>query len=207
MAWFPNFIGHHRQAVDLAIAAVHAAPSATEAQTSAFLLGQLAVAHAAAGDRWEAIQHLSVAERHMDRAQDAPAQLIGGCHTASLAHQQAAVRANLGDRAGAIRALTISIRHRPASERRARAITLARLAELHMDTGELEAACQAWQRFLQDYPHLRSRRVSRAATSMHTRLRPHQNNSAVITLRIKYRHTHGRVDGGHLTRRPPQIRT
>jgi hypothetical protein len=42
-----RFLGHHRQAVDLAKAAVHAAPGETGAQTSAFPLGQLAVAHTA----------------------------------------------------------------------------------------------------------------------------------------------------------------
>jgi hypothetical protein len=179
-----RLLGHHRQAVDLAEVAVHAASSTTGAQTSALLLGQLAVAHAAAGDRREAIRHLSTAERHLDRARDAT-EPIGGCHAASLAHQQAAVRAKLGDRGGAIRALTVSVRHRPAGERRSRAITLARLAELQLDTGELEAACGTWQRFLRDYPHLRSRRVCRALASMRARLRPHQNSSAVIALRIQ----------------------
>jgi hypothetical protein len=95
------------------------------------------------------------------------------------------VRAKLGDRAGAIQALTVSVRHRPAGERRSRAITLARLAELQLDNGELEAACRTWQRFLHDCPHLSSRRVDRALTSMRARLRPHQNNSAVIALRGK----------------------
>lgn len=179
-----RLLGHHRQAVDLAEAAVHAASEATRSQTSAFLYGQLAVAHAADGDRRQAIRHLFTAERHLDRARDAP-EPIGGCHAASLAHQQAAVRAKLGDRAGAIQALTVSVRHRPAGERRSRAITLARLAELQLDAGELEAACGTWQRFLQDYPHLRSRRVGRALASMRARLRPHQNNSAVIALRRK----------------------
>jgi len=110
---------------------------------------------------------------------------IGCCHAASLAHQQAAVRAKLGDRGGAIQALTVSVRHRPARERRSRAITLARLAELQLDEGDLEAACGTWQRFLQDYPHLRSRRVSRAFATMRACLRPHENSSAVIALRRK----------------------
>jgi tetratricopeptide (TPR) repeat protein len=177
-----RLLGHHRHAVDLATSAVRAAAGATGAQTSALLLGQLAVAHAAAGDRRDAIKHLSTAEHHLDRAQDAP-EPIGGCHAASLAHQQAAVRAKLGDRAGAIQALTTSVRHRPPAERRSRAITLARLAELQVDTGELEAACGTWHQFLQDYPHLRSRRIGRALTSMSARLHPHQTHSAVIALR------------------------
>ena len=62
---------------------------------------------------------------------------------------------------------------------------LARLAELQLDSGELEAACGTWQRFLQDCRHLRSRRVGRVQTSLLARLRRYRNSSAVITLRMK----------------------
>lgn len=179
-----RLLGHHREAVHLAEAAVDAAADTAGPQTAAFLFGQLAVAHASDGNGREAVRHLLTAERFLDRARDAP-EPIGGCHAASLAHQQAAVRAKLGDRPGAIQALTLSVRNRPASERRSRAITLARLAELQLDNGDLEAACGTWLRFLQDYPHLRSRRVNRALHSMRTRLRPHKDNSAVIALRRK----------------------
>lgn len=89
------------------------------------------------------------------------AEPTGGCDVAALARQQAAVRAQLGDCDGAIRALTVSVRHRPAGERRSRAITLARLAELQLDTAAVETARGTGQRFLQDYPHPRSRRVGR----------------------------------------------
>jgi tetratricopeptide (TPR) repeat protein len=177
-------LGHHREAVHLAEAAVEAGGSTAGPQTAAFLYGQLAVAHASDGNRGEAVRHLHTAERFLDRARDRTVP-IGGCHAASLAHQQAAVWARLGDRPGAISALTQSVRHRPASERRSRAITLARLAELQFDAGDLEAACGTWQRFLLDYPYLRSRRVSRALAVMRARLRPHTQNSAVIALRHK----------------------
>jgi tetratricopeptide (TPR) repeat protein len=179
-----NCLGRHRQAVHLAEAAVQTASTTTGSQTAAFLYGQLAVAHAADGDRREAVRHLLTAESHLDHVREAP-EPIGGCDVASLAHQQAAVRAKLGDRTAAIQALTASVHHRPASERRSRAITLARLAELQLDGGDLEAACGTWRRFLRDYPHLRSRRVDGALTTMHVRIRPHRNNSAVIALRQK----------------------
>jgi tetratricopeptide (TPR) repeat protein len=175
-------LGHHREAVHLAEAAVQAAPDSAGPQTSAFLFGQLAVAHAADGNHREAARHMITAERLLERAGEVP-EPVGGYDVASLAHQQAAVRAKQGDRRGAIQALMVSIRLRPAAERRSRAITLARLAELQLDVGELEAACGTWQRFLLDYPYLRSRRVNRALASMRARLRPHQNNSAVIALR------------------------
>jgi len=177
-----RLLGHHREAVRLAEAAVDAAARTAGPETSAFLFGQLAVAHAADGNHQDAVRHLITAERHLDRAREAPGP-IGRCHVASLAHQQAAVRAKMGDRRGAIEALTVSVRLRPAAERRSRAITLARLAELQLDDGDLEAACGTWQRFLLDYPYLRSRRVSRAHAAMRARVRPHQNNSAVIALR------------------------
>lgn len=176
-----RFLGHHREAVHLAEAAVEAG-SAAGPQTAAFLYGQLAVAHASDGNRSEAVRHLRTAERFLDRARDRTVP-IGGCHAASLAHQQAAVWARLGDRPGAIQALTQSVRHRPASERRSRAITLARLAELQFDAGDIEEACGTWQRFLQDYPYLRSRRVNRALAGMRARLRPHTQNAAVVALR------------------------
>jgi tetratricopeptide (TPR) repeat protein len=177
-----RLLGHHREAVQLAETAVRAAANTAGQQTLAFLFGQLAVAHASDGNRHDAVRHLLTAERHLERAREAP-EPIGGCHTASLAHQQAAVRAQLGDRRGAVQALALSVRHRPAGERRSRAITLARLAELQLDDGDLEAACGTWRWFLQDYPHLNSRRVTRALAAMRARLRPHQNAAAVTALR------------------------
>jgi tetratricopeptide (TPR) repeat protein len=177
-----RLLGHRRQAVDLAETAVAAASSTAGSQTYALLFGQLGVAHAADGNRRDALRHLLTAERHLARAVDAP-EPIGGCDPASLAHQEAAVRAELGDRSGAIQALTASIRHRSVGERRSRAITHARLAELQLDNGDLEAACGTWQRFVQDYPHLQSHRVDSALAAMRARIRPHQNNSAVIALR------------------------
>jgi tetratricopeptide (TPR) repeat protein len=190
-----HLLGHHQQAVHLAEAAVHAG-GATEPQTLAFLLGQLAVAYAGAGNCGQAVRHLLTAERHLNRVRDTP-KPIGGCHAAALAHQLAEVQAKLGDRRGAIEALTASLSLRPPAERRSRAVTLARLAELQLDGGDLEAACRNWQRFLQDYLHLRSRRIDRALASMRARLRPHQNNSAVIALRRRVA-TRGAVPGSHV---------
>jgi tetratricopeptide (TPR) repeat protein len=181
LSWQARLLGHHRESLHLAEAAVQTAEARARPQTAAFLFGQLAVAQAANGNGKDAVRHLLIAERHLDRARDQP-EPVGGCHAASLAHQQAAVRAELGDRDGAIQALESSVRRRPAAERRSRALALARLAELYLDKGELDAACGTWHRYLQDYPHLRSRRVSRAHASMRARLRPHMNNTSVTAL-------------------------
>lgn len=176
-----RLLGHHRQAVDLAEGAVRAGPRATPPQTRAFLFGQLAVAHAAAGDRRAALTNLAVAKRYVDDgATDRP--LLGAYHLASFAHQQAAVVACLGDRRGAAKALTVAIRRRPGSERRSRAIMLARLAEFQAADGQIELACRTWTEFLADYPHIQSARADAALANLRALVRPHQRNPAVRKL-------------------------
>ncbi|MFD8494799.1 tol-pal system YbgF family protein [Amycolatopsis sp. NPDC059657] len=174
-------LGHHRHAVHLAEAAVAAAAPTASPRTRAFLHGQLAVACAASGDRQAAVTQLGIAENRLAAAHSADVA-IGGYHEASLAHQHAAVAASLGDRQAAIRALKSSIFHRPATERRSRAITLARLAELQLSIGQLDQACDTWHRFLDDYPQLRSRRADTALATLRAQIRPHQKNPSARVL-------------------------
>ncbi len=167
-------LGHYQQAIQLAETAAMTARGTTGPARQAFFLGQVAVAAAATGARHDALTALSAAQRRLDRASSAgvggPA--MGGYHPASLAHQQAAVQALLGDHKGAIAALTESIRHRPPHERRSRAITHARLAELHLRQGHLDQAVATWHAFLDDYPYLTSGRVTSAMRILRSRLRP-----------------------------------
>lgn len=179
-----RLLGHYRQAVDLAEAAARTGLGSPSPQIHAFLLGQFAVATAAAGDHRAAITHLTKAEQSLDRSDGTP-KSVGACHPASLAHQQAAVAACLGDRRGAVTALESSIRHRPAGERRSRAITLARLAELQFAGGQLETACHTWHRFLDDYPDLRSGRADRAFAHLRASTHPHESNSVARQLRLR----------------------
>jgi hypothetical protein len=164
-------LGHRREALHLAEAAESTGYRALPALHQAFLLGQLAVASAADGDRHGATSSLIAAERHLDRSTSATA-ITGRYHPASLAHQEAEVRTLLGDRAGATRALTISLHRRPDTERRSRALTTARLAELQLDTGHLDQAADSWLRFLADYPHLSSARANHALRTLISRVRP-----------------------------------
>ncbi|MFI6317847.1 hypothetical protein ACIBG8_10040 [Nonomuraea sp. NPDC050556] len=172
-------LGHHRQAVHLAEAAISTDQKRAEPVRQAFLLGQMAVASAADGSKDQALSTLRQAERLLDQAGSGTDLLIGGYHPAALAHQQAAVRALLGDRRGAITDLTASVRHRPVTERRPRAITLARLAELHLGQGHLERAVTTWDAFIDDYPHLRSGRATSALRTMRQSLKPYSRNPAV----------------------------
>jgi len=176
-----HHLGHHRQALNLAETALDAAPGSLPPGTAAFLSGQAAVAAAAGGDRRAALAHLRRAEALMERGAVSGA-VCGAYHESSLAHQRAAVLSALGDVPGATEALTASIRHRPATERRARAITLASLAQLQLREGHLELAAATWQRFLADYPHLNSGRADTALAALRTTLRPYQRNRAVAAV-------------------------
>jgi hypothetical protein len=176
-----HLLGHHREAARSAEAAVTVGKRANPMR-QAFLHGQLAVAQATVGDRSAALASMTTAERSLDRATSTAVPLIGACHVASLAHQQAVVRALFGDRKGAADALLLSIRNRPAVERRARAITVARLAELQLGHGHLEEAVRTWHRFLDDYPLLLSGRIDTALRNLRSLLRPHGNQPAAAAL-------------------------
>ncbi|MCO1581661.1 hypothetical protein M8C13_38525 [Crossiella sp. SN42] len=176
-----HYLSHHSTALQLAEAA--ARYQGLPPEQAAFLDGQHAVTLAATGDARAALAHLNHAERSLARAQDATA--VGGYHPAALAHQRAEVLAALGDRPGAIASLVASLRHRPATERRAHAITSARLAELYLDAGHLDQACTAWAGLLDCRPHLSSGRIDHAVRSLRARLRPHALHPAARTLLIR----------------------
>jgi tetratricopeptide (TPR) repeat protein len=173
-------LGHNQEARRLAEAAADSVRRVAPIR-KAFLLGQLAVASAADGDRTGSLASMAEAERRLEQATSASPP-IGAYHPASLAHQQAAVRSLLGDKHGAIAALSVSIRHRPGTERRARAVTLAALAEHQLAVGRLDEAVETWHRFLDDYPYLHSRRVTTALYALRSNIRPHTRNHAVRAL-------------------------
>jgi tetratricopeptide (TPR) repeat protein len=176
-----RMLGHRRHAVELADGAVRIGLRTAPPQTRAFLLGQLAVAHAAMGERREAVKHLAATERHLDGA-SAERPLLGAYHRGSFAHQQATVAACLGDRRGAAKALAVAIRRRPRGERRSRAIMLARLAEIQAADGQIESACRTWTEFLADYPHIQSARADAALVNLKALTQPHRHNPAVRQL-------------------------
>jgi hypothetical protein len=174
-----HVLGHRYQAVRLAEVSTETLVDKASPR-QAFVVGQLAVARAAAGERHAAVTELRRAERHFERVADP--QVIGTHHAASLAHQRAAVCTALRDRVGATRALLESIRHRPATELRSRAITLAMLAELQLGSGELERAVGTWHRFLDTYLLINSGRATNAVAVMRSMLRPHRRNRGVADL-------------------------
>jgi transcriptional regulator with XRE-family HTH domain len=181
-------LGHVREALRLAEAAVASIADCDDVPNlrRASLYGPLAVAAAAHGDRDAALAALTCAER-LAAGEPAEPPERGICHyrAASHAYQEAAVRALLGDRPGAIRVLSESVRRRAADERRSRAITLASLAELHLDEGHLDESIAACHAFIDDYPPLRSSRARSALNHLTARLRPHAANHSARQLLVR----------------------
>ncbi|AUG75641.1 hypothetical protein CFP65_0689 [Kitasatospora sp. MMS16-BH015] len=174
------YLGNHRQALQFAESAARGV-GALAGESAAFVTGQLAVALAAVGERRAALAELSRAQRLLERSRTA-SPVLGGYHEAALAHQQAEVLVAAGDLPGACGALAASLRHRPPGERRARALTTIRLAELQLRQGHVELACVSGESFLDDHPYIRSARADEALRRLRSRLRAYQREPAARRL-------------------------
>ncbi|HTJ67321.1 MAG TPA: hypothetical protein VL551_07330 [Actinospica sp.] len=182
-------LGHVREALALAEAAVASVQDCGREIPDlqrASLYGPLAVAAAAQGDRDAALSALTSAQRLVGEAGPVHGpHVLGRYHAASHAYQEAAVWALLGDRSGAIRVLSESVRRRAADERRSRAITLASLAELHLDQGHLDESIAACHAFIDDYAPISSSRAQSALNRLTARLRPHSASPSARQLLVR----------------------
>jgi hypothetical protein len=164
-------LGHRRAALRLAETAV-AVPAVEPPQVRALLHSEHAVAHAANGDREQTSDQFAVAEKHLRRDPGTPVA-VGGYHYGHHAYQQAMAHALLGDPAEAIQLLSVSVQRRPLTERPTRAMTLARMAELHLDCGHIDWAIESWHRFLDEYPAIDCGRARHALDDLRARLQPY----------------------------------
>ncbi|MEV6946758.1 hypothetical protein AB0N07_33285 [Streptomyces sp. NPDC051172] len=188
-------LGHLTQADQLAEHAVQTGARHAPPHQQAFLLGQLAVTQAARGDRRHT-RHLIAAEQCLEKSADG-ASAVGAFHTGSLALQRATVAKNQGDHPTAARALALSLRHRPADERRSRALSLAELAQTQLASGHLEHACRTWHEFLDILPGIRSARADDRLRALIAALRPNAANPSAAALLARARpiRPHGRHRG------------
>lgn len=186
-------LGHLAEADQLAEHAVQTGARHAPPHQQAFLLGQLAVAQAARGDRRHT-RHLLVAERRLEKSADG-ASAVGAFHAGSLALQRAAVAKSKGEHRTAVRELSLSLRHRPAEERRSRALGLAELAETQLATGHLEQACRTCHEFIDILPTIRSARADDRLRAQIAALRPNATNPAAAALLARVRHM--RLRGQH----------
>ncbi|WP_405980473.1 hypothetical protein [Streptomyces sp. NBC_00158] len=174
-------LGYGRRALELADSAAEAAPSAGP-RLVAFLRGQQAHGAAMVGDKRQAFVRLREAEEALGRADDRRESIGGYDRTAYLFHV-AHVLNETKDVPGSVRTLRESIRLQPANERQGRLHAYGVLAQRQLSIGHVEAACESWGRFLDEYEALSSARGDEHFEVMNLRLRPHATVRAVRDLR------------------------
>jgi hypothetical protein len=178
MSMQARFLGHYRQAAQLAEAAVDRAGSVAPAETRASLLGQAAVAHAALANRQTAMSYLAKAERQLSQAEGTSGPVTCGSR-ADLAHETGQVLTWFHDHGGAEVALRESLEHRATVDRRSRLITTHHLAQLQLRRDRPELACTTWQLFMTECTEVNSARLRRAVDTLREQLLPYKCSAVV----------------------------
>jgi tetratricopeptide (TPR) repeat protein len=155
-------LGHPREALDLAEAAVTGIRGGCPVRTRAWVTGAHAEALAAAADGRDAREVLRRAERDLERADSLPeANWTGNYRRESLDHQTGTLLASLGDLATAETHLAASLGSRRTIERRTRALVGTRLAGVQYRRGQLDAAKATLRQLRDDLAGVASARVRR----------------------------------------------
>ncbi|WP_370252230.1 hypothetical protein [Streptomyces sp. V4I8] len=178
-------LGHHRQALSLAEAAVAVAGTNACGPTAAFLLSQLAVTHAYDGQRRSVIRELAAAETSLEQS-DGSSGPFAFYPRAALEYQRSQAFLALGMRPEALRSLRASAHSRELCERRSSALTDFQLGEMLLSDGQLDEACNRWERFLSQSSYVRSARVDQSLNQLYKRLLPYerQRNAAIVWDRL-----------------------
>ncbi|MQY14464.1 hypothetical protein SRB5_46310 [Streptomyces sp. RB5] len=164
-------LGHGQRALELADSAAEAAPSAGP-RLVAFLRGQQAHAASMVGDRRTAHTRLQEAETALSLA-DSRRDAIGGYDRTAYLFHVSHVLYQERDLPGSIKALQQSIKAQPAVERQGRTHAYAVLAQRQYRLGHLDASCDSWGRFLDEYEHVSSARGDDHFETLTAQLRKH----------------------------------
>ncbi|GLW35046.1 hypothetical protein [Actinoplanes regularis] len=172
------YLGHPRNAVRLAAAAIDGAGRAPAA-VRARLHSAAACAHAVAGDRRSCTKALGEAQKAIDRALPgsgpawsayfSPAHFAGTaarCYRDLQLHREALVHGPA--------ALCL-----PADSTRTHALHTALLATVHAATGELDEACRYGDQAIPHLHTVKSQRVRQRLAELTNRLRPHRTEPVV----------------------------
>ncbi|MFE3524479.1 hypothetical protein ACFXOD_23135 [Streptomyces sp. NPDC059161] len=178
-------LGYGSLALKLADSAAEAAPKAGP-RLKAFLTGQQAHATAMVGDRRRARNLLAATESALTQA-DNRRESIGGYDQSAYAFHVSHVLYEGRDLPGSISALQQALKVQPANERQGRVHFNGVLAQRQLEYGHLDAACDSWTRFLEDYEHVSSARGDEHFDTMRLRLKPHKNARAVRQLAPRIR--------------------
>lgn len=173
-------LGHGNRALDLADSAAEASPKAGP-RLRAFLAGQQAYAASMVGDRRQAFIRLREAETALSQA-DARREAIGGYDQCAYQFHVASVLYQAGDLPGSIAAMQQSIRVQPRQERQGRVHAYAVLARRQFEHGHLDAACESWNKFLDDYQLVSTARGDAHLEAMRRRVRPYSKARPVRAL-------------------------
>jgi tetratricopeptide (TPR) repeat protein len=133
------------------------------------------------GDRRQAHARLREAEAALAKA-DNRRDAIGGYDQTAYLFHVSHVLMEEGDLPGSIEAMKQSIRVQPAQERQGRVHAYAVLAQRQLRYGHVEAACESWARFLDEYEHVSSVRGDDHFATMRTDLAPYVKTRAVKEL-------------------------
>ncbi|MGW2292826.1 hypothetical protein [Streptomyces phaeochromogenes] len=173
-------LGYGRKSLALADSAAEAAPAAGP-RLVAFLRGQQAHAASMVGNRDMAHSRLREAEAALSQA-DNRRDAIGGYDQTAWLFQLSHVLYEERDLPGSIKALQQSIKVQPKVERQGRVHSYALLAQRQYAYGHLDASCDSWGRFLDDYEHVSSARGDDHFETMRTQLRRHMKARPVKEL-------------------------
>jgi hypothetical protein len=165
---------HANRALELADSAAAAAPRSGP-RLQAFLRGQQAHGAALVGDRQLAFSRLTETEAALAKA-DNRRDAIGGYDQSAYQFHVSSVLYALGDVPGSIKAMKASNRARPPMEKQGNTHANGLLAQRELEVGHLEAACETWGKFLDDYARLSSARADEHFDIMRRRIRPHLAN-------------------------------
>ncbi|MEB8337347.1 hypothetical protein [Streptomyces endophyticus] len=178
-------LGYGPKALELADSAAEAAPSAGP-RLVAFLRGQQAHSASMVGLKQQAHARLKEAEDALSRADNRRDSIGGYDKTAYLFHVSHVLYEE-ADFAGSVKALKQSIRLQPKQERQGRVHSYALLAQRQLRIGHLDAACESWSRFLDEYEHVSSNRGDDHFRTMSTALRRHTTSTPVQQLALRAR--------------------
>ncbi|MEV6673247.1 hypothetical protein [Streptomyces sp. NPDC051162] len=173
-------LGYGPLAMELADSAAEAAPKAGP-RLQAFLTGQQAHAASMVGDHRRARSLLTATESALMKA-DNRRESIGGYDQSSYAFHVSHVLYEGKDLPGSIKALQRALKAQPANERQGRVHFYAVLAQRQLECGHLEAACDSWAHFLDDYEHVSSARGDEHFDTMRLRLKTFKTARAVRNL-------------------------
>lgn len=167
-------IGRREHCVDLADEALARVRGRVDAETESLFWLTRARACAASDDARGARRALQTAEQLVSRApvDERPAYVsLGGPGEARLSSQTAKALASLGDLPAAESQFRRSAAcWNPTSHPRIRALTLANLAEVQCERGNVEQACATWESALDGMAGVRSARTREAVGRMRQHL-------------------------------------